>query len=53
MLFKLSAWVDQRKNRGYVIVKPHHKEDIFVITLGRGVNNKEISYKNHAGIEAS
>ena len=27
---------------GYVIVKPHHEEDIFVITRGRGVNNKDI-----------
>ena len=25
-----------------VIVKPHHEEDIFVITWGRGVNNKHI-----------
>ena len=25
-----------------VIVKPHHEEDIFVITRGRGVNNKDI-----------
>ena len=26
----------------YVIVKPHHEEDIFVIIRGRGVNNKDI-----------
>ena len=32
----------------YVIVKPHHKEDIFVITRGRGVNNKD-SYPMSAG----
>ena len=25
-----------------VIDKPHHEEDIFVITRGRGVNNKDI-----------
>ena len=35
-IFYPSAWVDQRKKWGYVIVKPHHEEDIFVITRGRG-----------------
>ena len=25
-----------------VIVKPHHEEDIFIITQGRGVNNNDI-----------
>ena len=42
-------WTIYHLVRAYVILKSHHKQDIFVTTRGRGVNNKDILQVHASG----